>query len=251
MKKLWFAFAILLAPCVWAQEPAGFVISGAPPIGEGWSGFLNIPFLSKTVATLLLAAVLGAIIAYHPKHMEVADTLEEIDAPKVYILYAVVGGIIGILVAQYSLVVGFVLFGIGGLMRFRTELRSANLTGRLILVTLVGLTAGLDMPHVAVLATIFGFVLIYLLDARIIYRVDVRGLADDRYAESIIAYRSQLESHGCRVYAEKKNPRKQHVAFIFSGPRGMDRAELEARLDSSVEASLSTAMVPPSFCTMP
>ena len=85
------------------------------PRGEGWAGFLDFAFLGNTLLTLILATVLGAIVAYHPKHIATADNLEELEAPKVYILYAVIGSIIGILVVGYGLVVGFVLFGIGGL----------------------------------------------------------------------------------------------------------------------------------------
>ena len=132
-------------------------------MGEGWQGFTDIGFLVSATLTLLLAVILGAIIAYHPKHGQTADTLAEIEAPKVYVMYSVIGAIIGIMVVKYGLVVGFVLFGIGGLIRFRTNLRSASLTGRVIFTTLIGLSCGLDLPHVAVLATVFGYVLIYIL----------------------------------------------------------------------------------------
>ena len=242
MRSFWPALGVLAAPAAWSQDVRGFILDDSRPIGEGWSGFLNFPFLAHTALTLLLAAVLGAVIAHHPKHAEVADTFDEIEAPKVYILYAVVGAIIGMLVAQYGMVVGMVLFGIGGLMRFRTELGSANQTGRLILVTLIGLTAGLDMPHVAVLATLFGFVLIFVVDSRVVYRVDVRGLTVEQFADATAAYRRELEDRGCRIFAEKKNPLKQHVRFIFGGPRGVGRAELEAALDSGIEPSLKGAV---------
>ena len=80
-------------------------------MGEGWVGFTDLGFMLNAVLTLTLAAVLGAVLAYHPKHRQTADTLEEIEAPRVYILYSVVGALIGIMVVHYGLVVGFVLFG--------------------------------------------------------------------------------------------------------------------------------------------
>jgi hypothetical protein len=206
--------------------------------GEGWAGFLNTGFLLNTLLTLILAAVLGAIIAYHPKHTAAADTLEELEAPKVYILYAVIGAIIGILVVEYGLVVGLVVFGIGGLIRFRTLLRSANLTGRVIFVTLIGLACGLNMPHVGVIATLFAFVLIFLLEARVTYRVDINGLERENIAASAAAYRSALERLGCRVLAEKKNPQKQRVTLLISGPKHVKRDDLAERVDSEINASL-------------
>jgi uncharacterized membrane protein YhiD involved in acid resistance len=238
MKRIWFVLFGLASSQAWSQEVRGLLLDTAGPIGEGWRGFQNVEFLAHILLSLLLATVLGAIIAYHPKHVEAADTLAEIDAPKVYIFYAVIGAFIGILVVEYGLVIGFVLFGIGGLMRFRTELASANMTGRVILVTLIGLSAGLDLPHVAVLATIFSFVLIYILESRSVYRIDIRALAGEHFADSTSAYRRQLESLGCRVFAEKKNPQKQHVTFIFSGPRGKRRSTLEMELESGIDPSL-------------
>jgi hypothetical protein len=115
----------------------------------------DIGFLSSALPTPTLAAILGAIIAYHPRYRKTTDILEEIEVPKVYIMYAVIGSIIGILVVKYGLIAGFVLFGIGGLMRFRAVLQSASVTDQEIFVTLIGLACGLDLPHVAVLATAF------------------------------------------------------------------------------------------------
>jgi hypothetical protein len=120
------------------------------PSGMGWPGFTELGFLIGAFLHLLLAAVLGTVIGYHPRRIRTADTLEEIEAPKVSIVCAVIGSLIGILVVRYGLVVGFVLFGIGGLIRFRSMMGSPRLTGQVIFVTLIGLTCGLDLPHVAV-----------------------------------------------------------------------------------------------------
>ncbi len=174
MRILWLAFClVLVASRAWSQQVPDFLMQEPGSLGEGWQGFADFGFLVNALLTLTLSAMLGATIAYHPKHRQTADTLEEIEATKVYITYAVIGALIGIMVVKYGLVVGFVLFGIGGLFRFRTVLRSASLTGRVIFVTLIGLSCGLDLPHVAALATAFGFVLIYVLHARITYRIDV------------------------------------------------------------------------------
>ena len=207
-------------------------------LAEGWQGFRNVRFLANALLTLGLAAVLGAVVAYHPKHRQTADTLEEIEAPRVYILYAVIGALIGIMVVRYGLVVGFVLFGIGGLIRFRTVLGSARLTANVIFVTLIGLSCGLRLPHVAVLATVFGFVLIYFLDAHITYRIDVRGLSSDHVAEAAAAYRGMLEKAGCRVRNETKDPGKERVTLIFHSARNVTRQHLEEILERNIEERL-------------
>lgn len=241
-KTVGLAALLAAAPPVWSQQLADLFTDASPPVGEGWAGFLNFTFLGHTLLTLLIASVLGAILAYHPRHLELADTLEEIEAPKVYILYSVIGALIGILIVEYSLLVGLVVFGIGGLIRFRTVMTSASLTGRVIFVTLIGLSCGLDLPHVATLATLFGFALIFVLEARVTYRVDVQALTSEVIAESAAAYRACFEQNGCRVIAEKKNPVKQRVTFLISGPRGTSRHHLEGLVERGVAAPLKGAV---------
>ena len=205
----------LVAPRAWSRQVADFDVLESEFILEGWRGFSDFEFLGNAFLTLTLAAVLGAIIAYHPRYTRSADTLAELEAPKIFIMYAVIGALIGIMVVKYGLIIGFVLFGIGGLIRFRTVMRSAHLTGHVIFVTLIGLSSGLELPHVAVLATAFGFVLIYVLDARITYRIDVRSIPLEHVAEAAAAYREVLRQQGCHILSEKKNPEKKRISFIF------------------------------------
>lgn len=236
---IWLVISLLsIASPVWAQQMPDVFAQEPGSLGEGWRGFTDIGFLVNAVLTLALAAALGTSIAYHPKHMQTADTLEEIEAPKTHIMYAVVGAIIGIMVVKYGLVVGFVLFGIGGLMRFRTLLVSPSMTGRVILVTLIGLSCGLDLPHVAVLATAFGFILIYILDARVTYRINVKAIPSARIAEAAGAYRSLLEKEKCRIVSEKKNPERQRVAFVFQCTQNVSRDNLEELLETQVDETL-------------
>lgn len=239
MKFQWLVLLVLfLCAPVLAQSLGDEILQTAGPKGEGWQGFQDLPFLINASANLLLAAVLGAAIAYHPKHLQTADTFEEIEAAQIYILYAVIGSITGILVVQYGMAVGFVLFGIGALIRFRTVLRSASLTGRLIFVTLIGLSCGLDLPHVAVLVTLFGFVLIFFLDARFTFRIYVRGVSKDSFSQSARAYREALESENCRVISERKNPDRGRINFIIRSAQADVGKNLESSLESRVDPSL-------------
>ena len=230
--------AVLLATPALAQEVGDMILNTPGPRGEGWQGFLNQGFLIRAFLNLSLAAVLGAIIAYHPKHKQTADTFEEIEATQIYILYAVIGSITGILVVQYGMAVGFVLFGIGALIRFRTVLRSASLTGRLIFVTLIGLSAGLDLPHVAVLVTVFGFILIFFLDARFTFRIFVRGLPEKAFTQAVHAYREVLEGDNSRLISEKKDPDRCRVTFIIRSAEVDAGKTLEKTFESKVDPAL-------------
>jgi len=230
--------ALLVPAASWAQGLPGVPEGSIAWHHEGWKGFTDVEFILNAFLTLGLAAILGMIIGYHPRHLRTADTLEKIDAPKSYTIYAVIGAIIGIMVLEYGLVIGLVIFGIGGLIRFRTDLRAAMLTGEVILVTLIGLSCGLDLPHVAVITTAFVFVMIYVIDARVTYRVEVKALPEGRYMDAAAAYRKVVEDHGCRVVNEKKNPAKQRVILLFQCPQKTGRHELEEAFDTRVDPEL-------------
>ena len=239
MRTKWLAISMALgAPRAWSQQVADFDVLESEFVVEGWQGFSDFEFLGNAFLTLTLAAFLGAIIAYHPRYTRSADTLAELEAPKIYIMYAVIGALIGIMVVKYGLIIGFVLFGIGGLIRFRTVMRSAHLTGHVIFVTLIGLSSGLELPHVAVLATAFGFVLIYVLDARITYSIDVRSIPPEHVAEAAAAYKEVLRQQGCHILSEKKNPEKKRISFIFRTSPKVRRHQLEDLLETKIDARL-------------
>ncbi len=240
LSRVWVLLGLgmlLLASAAGAQILGEFA-STPVPAGEGWPGFTDRDFLLGAFLKLILATALGAVIGFHPRRVRTADTLEEIEAPKVSIVFAVIGSLIGILVVKYGMYVGFVLFGIGALIRFRTVMRSAQLTGQVIFATLIGLTCGLDLPHVAVLATVFDFILTFLLEARITYRVDVRGLPPDRFTEAADAYRAALTEHRYRVLSETKRPENGRICFIFRSAGRDTREHIERLFDENVDALL-------------
>jgi len=206
--------------------------------GEGWQGFGDVAFLGQALLALTLATVLGALLAHHPRRRHTVDSVDAADAPKVFVLYAVIGAAIGIMVLKYGLVVGFVVFGIGGLTRFRTDLPSAPDTGRLILITLVGLSCGLDLPHVAVLTAAFGFAILLILDARATYHIEVQGLGSEMLRPAAEAYRHVLEREGCRIVGERKSFAKERVTFIFHAPHALQRDGLVERLEAEVPEDL-------------
>ena len=208
-------------------------------LGAGWQGFTDFYFMGNALLTLALAAVLGGVIAFHPKNKEAIMTLEGIDSPKIYVIYPVIGALVGIMVVNYGLVVGFVLFGLGGLMRFRTVLRSASLTGRVILATLIGLACGLNLPHVAVLATAFGFALVYILDSPVMYRAEIKDLSPEHFTEAITAYRLLFEKQGCHVLREKENRGKARVVFVLKCPRRTSRSDLEELVKLNIDKSMA------------
>ena len=199
-----------------------------PLAAPGWAGFQDIHFMASSVGALLLAAALGAVIGYHPTATRTVDRLHEADMPKVYIMYAFIGAVIGVTVREFGMVVGVVVFGIGGLIRFRTDTGSTRDTGRLIVVTLAGLIAGLGLPHLAVITVAFAFVLILLLDATPAARLKIEKLPVGRTGDCADVYRGLLKEHGCKIIAEHRSVGKDRHEFIVRLPRDASRDRLQA-----------------------
>ena len=202
----------------------------APTAVLGWASFWDTRFILNSLGILFLTTLLGALIGYHPATRRTIDRLHEADMPHVYVMYAVIGAVIGVAVREFGTVVGVVVFGIGGLIRFRSATDSTRDTVRLIVVTLAGLIAGLGLLHFAVMITLFAFGLIFVFDSRPPFRIRIEGLARDRTSVCAEAYREVLKRQGCSIISEHHSVEKERVEFVFRLSRRCTRDRLEAEL---------------------
>jgi hypothetical protein len=202
----------------------------ATSAAAGWAGLTDVKFVLGSLAILLLAAILGALIGFHPASRRSIDQLHEADMPHVYVMYAVIGAVIGVAVHEFGTVVGVVVFGIGGLIRFKSSADSTRDTVRLIAVTLAGLIAGLGLLHFAILTTLFFFVLIWVFDTSPACRIRVEGLPHERAQDCADAYRAVLKGQRCRMIAEHHSVEKKRIEFVFRLPRRHKREHLDASL---------------------
>jgi len=204
----------------------------SPAAAMDWSGMADVHFILNSFGILMLATLLGALIGYHPATRRKIGGLHEADMPHVFVLYAVIGAVIGVAVREFGTVVGVVVFGIGGLIRFRSATDSTRDTVRLIIVTLAGLTAGLGLVHFAVIITLFTFALIYVFDTSPPYRIRVEGIAKDRTGSCAEVYRGVLKEHGCSIIAEHHSLDKGRIEIVFRLPRSSNRDRLDMELRS-------------------
>jgi uncharacterized membrane protein YhaH (DUF805 family) len=231
MRRLGIFLAALLAPGAAAAQVKGLFDAPSGPLAAvGWAGFTDMHFMADSLGALLLAVALGALIGFHPTTRRTVDRLNEAELPKVFIMYAFIGAVIGVTVREFGMVIGVVVFGIGGLIRFRTDTGSTRDTGRLIVVTLAGLIAGLGLPHFAVITTVFAFALIYLFDSHPACRIKIDQLPTGCIVASAEAYREVLIGHGCNIIAEHKSFVKERLEFVFRLPRRGSRDALHTAL---------------------
>ena len=138
---------------------------------------------------------------------------------------------VGAIVAELSgtsPTLAFVIFGIGALLRFRTVLDNPKLTGKAILVVVIGLACGMGSWTMAVFVTIFSWVLIFWLDSRVSCRIRVRleGTADPSPVYSKVE--PVLVAHGCRIVSYALSQGKKRMVFFVHMPAGLNLQELEA-----------------------
>jgi hypothetical protein len=177
----------------------------------------------------LAATASATLLAFHPVYRRRSISLADLDLRKTLIIYGIVGALIAV-ICTVSPSMAFVIFGIGGLMRFRTDVGVAKDTGRVILVTVVGLCCGLKIYVVAILATLAGFAVIHVLEQVVAGSIIVGGLEVLRIPRVALAYRAALTEVGCTVVREQAEASKGRVIFVLRAPARIHREKIAARL---------------------
>jgi uncharacterized membrane protein YhiD involved in acid resistance len=186
---------------------------------DGWRDFAHGWLLLDMVVVLLIALALGAIIAFHPATRRRVSTL-----------YAMVAAMVALIV-KVQPAMAFVIFGIGGLLRFRTDTGQAKDTGRIILVTVVGLCCGLGLFVVAVPATVIGWLVVFSLHRQSAGIVRVSGVSEDAIYDAVRSYRSVIQRTGCSIIGEQTKFIRREFMFVVQAPPMLTRAALQHQLD--------------------
>jgi len=198
---------------------------------DGWRSFGDVWLLVDMVTVLLISLLLGAVIAYHPAIRRRLGGLEDYEQPKTILMYAVVAAVVALIV-EVQPAMAFVIFGIGGLLRFRTLVGEAKETGRVILVTVIGLCVGLKIFVVAVPATVVGWLLILVLEREAVGIIRVSGVGESEMREATRAYRAIIAQSGFTIIGEQTRFIKREFLFVVKAPAGLDRPSLEQRFDA-------------------
>jgi hypothetical protein len=214
---------------------------GIDPKGNSWVSiqqsveqFGHPEFILRLFLSLSLAVGCAYAIAWHPRRASLADPLADLEERKALILLGVVGAVVAEL-SGTSQTLAFVIFGIGALLRFRTLLDNPKLTGKAIMVVVVGLACGMGSWAMAVFVTAFSWVLVYWLDSHSSCRVRIR-LDDGEDPKPVFGtVQSLLVSHKCRLQSSALYEDKGQMVFLLYIPSGVDPLQLEAEVRSSLK----------------
>ena len=187
--------------------------------GPGWSAFADPEQYLHALTVLVLATVSGLLLAYHPVHRSRSLTLDDLEQRKTLVIYSSVGALIAV-ICMVAPSMAFVIFGIGGLMRFRTVTGESKITGHTIMGTLIGLCWGLGLQLVAVIATVYFWIMIYVLESSVVKELTVVGIELADMPRAAEAYRSALTHAGCNVLGHSKSFKKAKLDFLLRTPKG-------------------------------
>src|SRR5213075_2522414 len=190
-------------------------------------------FILRLFLSLSLAVGCAYAIVWYSGRASLADLLVDLVERKALLLLGVVGAVVAEL-SGTSQTLAFVIFGIGALLRFRTLLDNPKLTGKAIMVVVVGLACGMGSWAMAVFVTAFSWVLVYWLDSHSSCRVRIR-LDDGEDPKPVFGtVQSLLVSHKCRLQSSALYEDKGQMVFLLYIPTGVDPRQLEAEVRSSL-----------------
>src|SRR5438874_10001059 len=206
---------------------------GIDPKGNSWVSiqqsveqFGHPEFILRLFLSLSLAVGCAYAIAWHPRRASLADPLQDFEERKALILLGVVGAVVAEL-SGTSQTLAFVIFGIGALLRVRTLLDNPKLTGKAIMVVVVGLACGMGSWAMAVFVTAFSWLLLLWLDSHSSCEVRIR-LNNGADAKPVFdTVQSLLLSHKCRLQSSALYEEKGRMVFLLYLPTGVDPRKLE------------------------
>jgi hypothetical protein len=213
---------------------------GIDPKGNSWLSieksveqFAHPDFILRLFLSLALAVGCAFAIAWHPRRASLRDPLRDFEERKALILLGVVGAVVAEL-SGTSQTLAFVIFGIGALLRFRTLLDNPKLTGKAIMVVVVGLACGMGSWAMAVFVTAFSWLLMFWLDSHSSCEVRIRLDQAEDPRPVFDAVQSLLISHKCRLQSSSLYEDKGRMVFLLYLPNGVDPTRLEHEVRSKL-----------------
>jgi hypothetical protein len=239
------ALVTLLSSAAFGANPADEMAKaratgGIDPKGNSWVSieksveqFAHPSFILRLFLSLSLAVGCAFAIAWHPRRATLRDPLKDFEERKALILLGVVGAVVAEL-SGTSQTLAFVIFGIGALLRFRTVLDNPKLTGKAIMVVVVGLACGMGSWAMAVFVTAFSWLLMFWLDSHSSCEVRIRVDNTQDPKPVFDAVQSLLISHKCKLQSSSLYEDKGRMVFLLYLPAGVDPTGLEHEVRSKL-----------------
>jgi hypothetical protein len=227
-----------------AITAASRVFGGTDPHGDSLGSirsslqqFAHPEFMLRLFLSLTLSVFCAWVVGWHPRRSTRLDPASDLEERKTLIILGVVGAVVAEL-SGTSATLAFVIFGIGALLRFRTVLDNPKVTGKAILVVVIGLACGMGSWTMAVFVTAFSWALIFWLDSRVSCTITIRINEGDGDSEIVYStVQPLLAIHRCRLLSFAQSRGKKRMVFFVHMPTGLDMPKLEADIRAKLPKS--------------
>jgi len=195
--------------------------------------FLHWQYLLRLFLGFVLAVAYAWFISWSPRRPVRADPASDIEESKTLIVLGMLGAVVAE-ITRLSPNMAFVIFGIGSLVRFRTALDDPKLTGKAIIVVVIGLACGMDQWALGAFVTVAAWGLIYWLESHASVRLKIRvgGKQDVRAVYGEVT--EFLHKNRCRVKAADLFEGKRSMVFIAQVPAELNASEMETVLQTKL-----------------
>ena len=225
--------ALLVGLTVYAAPSLAQTMEGAITIPSefdiherGWSQLRDLEEVIEFLLALIEAMAMTAVLAFHPRSVAHRRGSNDWDLPRSMFLYALIGLVVGFLVIHHGVLIGFVVFGIGGLFRFRMETLSAADTAQMIFVALIGLSVGLDLPVMALLLTMAAFVVLSVFSRQSHISIEIKFDTTDEFTTKVTQLREALSAAGFATRTVVKSKFKPIAEIVLSTSEANPREAL-------------------------
>jgi len=198
-------------------------------VQTSFSHFTNGWFVLSLLMGLVVAALCAFAIAWHPRRSGKSDPVEDLEQRNTLIVLALVGAVVSELVRVDS-AMALVIFGIGGLIRFRTVLENPKITGKAIMVVVIGLACGLGELAMAVFFTIFSWLLIFWLDSTVGFRLRLKLPSKSDPKGVTLTAMELIRKVGGKVSSAQEYEHKRQVIIVGKVPSSVDPVKFQASL---------------------
>jgi hypothetical protein len=204
---------------------------------SGWASFGHWQEILPLVVNVLLAVLLMLPLVYRQRGLGRTHSLVQVEHQKAAVIFAGVSAAIAVLVLEHP-AMALVVFGMGGLLRFRTPTGSERGTGRAVFAVTLGLACGLSLYALAIIIAILGYVGMSWMEGRYTLELTAKKLSPGRVDESLEAYQAVLEGYGCQVIGTKTSPAGDQFTMVLLVPRSVSLQAVNEDLKRKVPDDL-------------
>ena len=196
---------------------------------NSFSQFLHWQMMLRILLGFAMAVGCAWFIASHPRRSTKSDASADLEETKTLVLL----GMVGAAVAEISKLdqnMAFVIFGIGALVRFRTVMDNPKVTGKAIMVVVVGLACGMNQWAMAAFVTVLTWGLVFWLDSHISARFRIRVTGKRDLHPIFDDAKDILRLNRCKLKSSNLYDAKRSMVMIAHVPSDLDPYDIQMSL---------------------